>query len=92
MSYSTLNTMRQSPGLMARIVACAAQEGSDSPEGWAQTNSWNVISGSDWVDAYAYAEDTKTVNVNPDTGARDDVITDTMILASVQAVKGAQTV
>jgi len=88
MSLNALSQMRHSGGLVARVTACVAQEGEAQPENWVVSNLWKVTARSDWIQAWAYAEEVKTVNVNPDTGQRDDVITDAMILAAVQAVRG----
>ena len=86
MSYRSLAEMKLSATLLQRIAACAALEGVDQPENWVAVYQWKIISRSDWVDAWSYARDNGTANVNPDTGARDDVINDAMILAAVQAV------
>lgn len=90
MSFSALAAMRQSQGLQQRVTACAAMEGVDFPDQWSQLHTWKIIARPDWVDAFAYAEDNKTANVNQDTGARTDVINDGMILAAVQAVRAEE--
>jgi hypothetical protein len=87
MSYRGLAEMKKSTGLFERIVACAAQEGFASPEIWVSENYWRIIANDEWVTAWQYAEDTKTENVNQDTGARSDVVNDGMILSAVQARK-----
>ena len=84
--YNTVMNMSKSPGLRNRLIGAAAQEGRADAGLWVDQNIWRLVKGTDWVAAWEYAEDTKTINVNPDTGARDDVINDTMILGVVQAV------
>ena len=44
----------------------------------------------DWVEAFAYGRTPRPQNHNPDSGARNDVINDGMILAAVQAVRAAE--
>lgn len=85
MSYSALHRMRQSNGLRERLTAAAAQEGSADPDLWVHSNTWAIVSDPEWVSAWTYAEGTATVNHNPDIGAREDVITDGMILSAIQA-------
>lgn len=88
MSYATYIQMANNGALIERVAGCAAEQGETVPYGWAAQNIWAVVSRSDWVAAWAYAEDAKTNNVNPDTGARTDVINDGMILSAVQDVRG----
>ena len=86
MSYSSIVQMANSGSLRSRITACVAGEGIDNPEAWTGSNIWkicNQIGDADW----AYAVSTATVNVNPDTGARDDVVSDGDILSAVQALQ-----
>lgn len=90
MSYLSVVEMAGSASLLARITACASGEGQADPQSWAQSNIWKLCATPDWDDAWAYAKDTQNVNQNPDTGARDDVINDQMILSAVQAVRAAQ--
>ena len=86
MSYAAMIQMSESGTLQKRIVACAAQEGTHDPESWVYSNRWTIFSLEDWISAWEYAETTKTINNNPDTGARTDVITDQAILSAVQAL------
>ena len=90
MSYQSVVEMAGSNSLLQRIVAAAATESIPEPLAWAQANIWRLVSTGDWDDAWDYAKGTQTVNHNPDTGARDDVINDNMILSAVQALKTAQ--
>jgi len=89
MSYSALHRMKESRGLWERLVSAAAQESILHPESWVNENHWPLVSRSDWLDAWKYAEDTMTVNHNPDIGARDDVLNDGMLLAAIQDVNVA---
>ena len=86
MALSTVSEMRNSIGLQQRIMAAAAQQGVAQPETWVGQNLWRLISTQSWVDAYEYAENTKTRNHNKDTGDRDDVINDQMIEDAVEAI------
>lgn len=87
--YKTIIDMSRSTSLKNRLIGAAAQEGRADAEMWVTQNIWRLVKGQDWVASWEYAESTKTVNVNPDTGARDDVINDGMILAVVQHVIAA---
>lgn len=86
MSYTSIVAMANSNSLRERIVAAAADEGLDQdPVQWVHANIWKIVSaGSDWQTNWDYAAAQANVNANPDTGARNDVITDAMILAVVQ--------
>jgi hypothetical protein len=85
MTYTSIVEMVGSQSLAARVAACAADEGYvGDPIEWARQNMWAVVSAADWVAAWDSARATSSENANPNTGARDDVITDGMILAVVQ--------
>ena len=85
MSYNSIMEMTASMSLMQRIAACAAEEGYvGNPMGWVQGSIWQIVSEGNWDAAWDSARAAGSVNVNPDTGARDDVITDGMILSVVQ--------
>jgi len=90
MSYTSVVEMASSQSLLSRIVAAAAGEGQIDPLIWAQANIWKLVSSPGWADAWDYAENAATINNNPDTGARDDTITDAMILSSVQSLRTEQ--
>lgn len=89
MSFYAASVMATNNALRDRIASCVAGEGEADPFGWLGRNIYRIVSDSDWVTKWDYAEDTKTHNVNPDTGARDDVISDAMILSRVQAIRAA---
>lgn len=86
MSYSSIVEMTTSGSLMQRVAACAAEEGliSMDPLSWAQQNIWKIVATGNWDAAWDSARAGASPDVNPDTGAREDVITDGMILAVVQ--------
>lgn len=85
MSYLSDVEMTGSESLLSRVAASAAQEGfADDPMSFARNNIWQIVAAGDWADAWESARAGGSPNVNPDTGARDDVITDGMILAVVQ--------
>lgn len=86
MSYSSIVEMANSASLIGRITAAVAGESIENPEAWTRTNIWKIAAQPGWADDWAYADDTATVNVNPDLGIRTDVISDVKILAAVQAV------
>lgn len=86
MSYTGISQMVQSNSLRERIVACVASEGITNPENWATSNIWQIcaaITDTDW----SYAVENYTINQNPDTGVRTDVVSDQAILSAVQAVQ-----
>lgn len=91
MSYASVVQIVGSGSLRQRIAACAAQEGYDgNPLEWVDSHIWQIASSKqEWIDAWAYAVDTETPNQNPDTGARNDVISDAFILSVVQPMLNA---
>lgn len=90
MAYKSIIEMAQSQSLRMRIVACAAREGIDSPETWVTSRMWQLAATVGWDDDWQYAKATANANVNPDTGARDDVINDADILSRVQEIVVAE--
>lgn len=91
MSYLTMMDTANSYTLQQRVQAAAAQEAAandvDLPGGvaaWTLNHMLALAASNGWADKWAYAKDTETVNHNPDTGARSDVISDGDILAAVQ--------
>lgn len=89
MSYLSIVQMAGSTTLITRVAASAADEGKQDALPWSQANIWQIVSSdTSWASAWGFAVDNATVNVNPDTGMRDDVISDAMILAVVQPMVG----
>ena len=86
MSYSSIQALATDGSLMGRINAAAATQGLENPDSWVAQRMWKFASQPTWGDKWAYAVDNATVNVNPDTGIRTDVISDGDILAAVQAI------
>lgn len=86
MAYSDIYAMASSPSLLNRIAAAAASEGIDNPYDWTRVRMWQLAASPGWADDWAYAVATSSTNVNPDTGARSDVIDDSQILAAVQSL------
>lgn len=85
-SYQSIVELSRSTTLQMRIAACAAMEDIEEPQVWAAQRMWKFAAQPGWADAWAYAKDNYTADQNPDIGARPDVISDPMILASVQAL------
>lgn len=81
MSYNDIRAMAKDVNLVERIAAAAAAEGVNAPLDWAWANSWAVCSKTDWEAAWNYAQAASIPNPGTDEG----VVTDGMILASVQA-------
>lgn len=81
MSYATINKCANDPEFIARVTACCAKEGSNQPQGKAYQMIWPVSASSDIEEAYAYALSTE----NEHPGGDETVITDQMILSSVQS-------
>lgn len=87
MSYQDVVEVYNSPSLQMRIAACAAIEGEATPEAWVNVHAWDLAAQPGWGDAWAYAKN--VFPDDPDLGVRGDVISDAMILSSVQALRSA---
>lgn len=88
MSYLTQSKMAQDYGLIMRIAACAATEGSVSPTSWADNNRQRIVAAPGWAAAWASA--VAAEDDNP--GENEAVITDGMILAAVQPIIEAEAI
>jgi hypothetical protein len=86
MSYWHISQMSSDPDLTARVQACAAQEMQADPFQWTATNMLRLTAQPEWDVAWGSAEAAEVENPGRDPG----VITDQMILSSVQAVLGGQ--
>lgn len=86
MSYLSIVEMASSPSLQSRITAALADEGYEGdPTEFVRTHIWEIVAKStEWATNWQYAVEQSTVNDNPDTGVRNDVISDAMILSVVQ--------
>lgn len=93
MSYGAIADMAKSSSLLTRIAAAAAQEGISNPWQWANDHLWEIAASPDWdakwdsaKAAWADLNATWQITEIPDYGARTDVISDSYILAAVQAL------
>ncbi len=76
--------MAQSQSLRERVMGCAAIEGHNDPRGFTDRNIMKIVSATGWVTKWEAAKNKDDPKFNPDTGARTDVIDDSMILAVIQ--------
>lgn len=90
MSYNTIVAMAQSQSLIARVAACAAEQGNSQPQAWAANNILPLVATAGAGLQTAWDSASTDPNANPDTGKRTDIITDAMILTAVQNRKAAQ--
>ena len=90
MSYNTIVAMAASQSLLNRIAACAAEEGNTQARSWASNNILSLVATAGPGLQNAWEGASADPNANPDTGKRDDVVTDAMILSAVQALKTSQ--
>lgn len=84
MSYNTIVAMAESQSLINRIAACAAEQEIPSPRQWAGNNVLALVAAAPESLQTAWDSAVDDDNANPDTGRRDDVITDAAILGAVQ--------
>lgn len=83
MSYTSIHRCANDEAFQARLMAAAAQEGSDNPEyAMSVLLRWPVSSATDIAEAYEYAINSS----NPNPGGDPTVITDAQILAKVQPI------
>jgi len=86
MSYRTQALLAQDQNIIQRITACASTQGIRDPQQWAWSRAWEFSAEPGWDDAYSYA-----LNVGKtEPGNEEGVITDGMILASVQALRATE--
>lgn len=90
MTYNSVIEMAENLTLRTKFVAAAAGEGQADPEVWAIGHRWELASSPGWAASWDSAKAGMTINQNPNLGERDDVITDAMILAAVQALIAAE--
>jgi hypothetical protein len=81
MSYKTIHACANDAALTARVTACLAQEGVEAPVAAVGNYMYAVASAADIEAAYASA----LAADNPDPGGDESVISDQMILSTVQA-------
>lgn len=83
MSFRTQANLADDYYLQRRVAACATKEGIANPTEWTQARTWTFSAQPGWDAAYESA----TLVGNTTPGNADNVITDGMILAAVQALK-----
>jgi hypothetical protein len=93
MTFAAIAAMSASQSLQARIAACASTL--TIPQGfpaaaWVKGNMLAICAQPGWADKWDQAPLYNPDGTKTDTGARDDVITDAMILEAVTAVIDAQ--
>lgn len=88
--YGIMVDMSRSQSLMARVAACAAQQGNTTPNVWASNNLLPLVAQADASLTAAWQSAMDDPDGNPDIGKRDDVVTDAMILAAVNNRKASQ--
>ena len=82
MSYNSVADMAEDLALNRRLTAAVAKEQILDPKGWLYPRNWQVVSAPGWDAAW----DSAVAGGVQNPGADEAVITDGMILASVQAV------
>lgn len=83
MSYSVVAKMAEDIDLINRIAACASTVGVVKPVGWVSPRSWEFAAQEGWAAAYEGVEGERP-------GLDEDGVTDSMILAAVQAVLSSE--
>jgi hypothetical protein len=85
MSYLTQDDIATNLAMQARVAQAAAEQGTDDPDEWTFTHRRTWAAAPGWDDAW---ESAKVTHPEPDydPGSDEGVITDTMILAQVQAM------
>ena len=84
-TYLAIADVADSPNLQRRVTACAAQQHAPGdPGAWTWENRYRWASSPGWGAAW----DSAIASGEPDPGANPAVITDGMILATVQQLLG----
>ncbi|MGB8020742.1 MAG: hypothetical protein WCF04_05895 [Candidatus Nanopelagicales bacterium] len=81
--YWEISRLAMDNAMVARVIACAAQEGIPDPENWVFAHRWQWAASLGWGAAWAYALATGVAEL----GQNPAVITDLQILAAVQAIR-----
>lgn len=89
MALTDINRAASDPDLLARFTAAAARAGIDDPQQWVETNRYRLVTqeaadGQNISEVYAYAVATYTPTPLP--GANPSAVTDTYLIAAVDAV------
>lgn len=81
MSYKTIAAITQSNSLIDRLTAAAAEQHKTEPyQSWVLQNIWTIAASPGWAAAWESA----VAGGVTDPGAHEGVITDGMILATIQ--------
>jgi hypothetical protein len=88
MSYLEQNAIAGNPAMMSRVAQCATGENIPEADSWASVHRREWAASPGWDSAWA-----SSLASNPgkdyDPGSDESVITDSMILSEVQALKGS---
>ena len=82
MTYKSIADIKDSPSLLRRVAACAAQEGCADPMTWVNAHSWELAATPGWAEAW----DSAAAGGSQDPGSVEGAITDAMILSRVQQI------
>lgn len=85
MAYSDVALLATDQDFMNRTRAAVAAEGEDDVNVWVQNHQWQMASAPGFGDAYASALAGSVENPGNDPS----VISDSMILSAVQAIRNA---
>lgn len=91
MSYKVMSTIRNSQGLVSRIIACAYNEQIPNADQWVQSNLWNFATSPGWADAWI-SFSLNYPGLTVDIGEIETVITDGMIISATQFIYASQQV
>lgn len=86
MSYLDQAAIADNASMMKRVAQCAAQEGVPNPDDWTNVNRRVWAASPGWDAAWASAMASHEGNPSYDAGADEAVITDPMILSTVQGM------
>lgn len=84
MTYLIISTMKDDGWLRSRVAACAALEGIPDPAQWAVQHKWDIAIQPGWAASWESALVDAPEGFEP--GKQDNVITDAMILSTVQVI------
>lgn len=84
MTYANIANMAESPSLIRRLIACAAEQKKGDPYNeWVYSHVWDIAASPGWSEKWASA---LAADI-PDPGADEGVITDADILAVIQPME-----
>lgn len=88
MSYLEQNEIAGNPSMMSRVAQCATGEGIPDSDSWASVHRREWAASPGWDSAWASSLASHP-DKDYDPGSDESVITDSMILSEVQALKGS---